>query len=171
MGEYIYRRTSRVSNIQLPDGEFVQAVHVVYAYKPYHSWSGEDHNKRMRRTALAAVGTADRSLERRGFDPNGFKYAVTEFEGSIQGGTILRWATNVPKLMSDYWDKHVVGVTPWPCPVCKELLRKQEEHPVCQAKEQENQRRLHEQYRREEAERRAKFEAEKRDQLSSTFAI
>ena len=132
MGEYIYRRTSHFSVIELPTGEKVCAVHIRYAYKPYLSWGGDEDNKRFRRSALLAVANADRFLERKGMNPSGFKYAVTEDStGSIVGGTILRWATNVPKLISDYWEKHVVGNMPEPCQECGGMIRKPIQHPVC----------------------------------------
>jgi hypothetical protein len=172
VGEYIYRRTSHVSIVELPSGEKVPAVHIRYAYKPYHSWSGDDDNKRMRRTATLAVANANRHLERNHFDPSGFKYAVTEDDkGSIAGGTILRWSTNVPQLISDYWDKHVVGCVPWPCPECSGLLRRQEEHANCAAAQREKQEERNRQYTAE-AEERARLMREREvERVSSTFAI
>lgn len=172
MGEYIYRRTSRVSNIQLPNGDHVQAVHIKYAYKPYSNWDGEAHNRRMRRTALAAVGNANRSLHQRSFDPSGFKFAVTEdSQGKIEGGTILKWSTNVPQLISDYWEKHVVGNMPEPCAECGALIRKPIEHPVCLEAQVTKSRARNAQYTADMEAKIAARRAELLEQSTSNFSI
>ena len=112
MGEYIYRRTSRSSVVELPTGEEVLAVHLVYAYKPYINFNGEKENSKMARTAMLHVTNADRVWKKRGVDPNGFKYAVLEHNGSITGGSILKF-NGVPGLTRDSWRAETyVGMVP-----------------------------------------------------------
>lgn len=140
MGEYIYRRTSRVSEVELPSGIRVNAVHLAYAYKPYLNWDGEVHNRRMRRTAKLAVANANRSLAAKGYAPEAFTHAVTEHNGSCAGGTIFYFPKGVPELIGDYsdrWSKAQVGVVPYPCHECGGLTRDYaREHPECYAREQ-----------------------------------
>jgi len=110
MGEYIYRRTSRVSEIEV-DGKMVKAIHIIYAYKPYSTF-GVKYNRRMSNVARLHASNALKALDRAGHEPTKIHFAVTEFDGSISGGIVLKFTDQVPALIGDYsgaWESASMG--------------------------------------------------------------
>jgi hypothetical protein len=112
MGEYVYRQTNRTSEVEYR-GANVLALHIVFAFKPYQdAWSDEAKkaNSRFRRDARLAVASAQRLLRKRGIEPEGLRYAVVEYDGSVSEADFLDYGGPLPGLISDQWGGWAKGV-------------------------------------------------------------